>query len=579
MPSDPKNRKKPRRRGTQSRANSDFQSHIESLGLKTPEEYRSWCRQHGFTGALNKDWSQRRQERLRAQKLKIESKTNEVQQKRLQEHVQALGLKTAEEYQAWCRRHGHGDSLKKTPDQRKKEMRTLELLNAEAALGAVRRHTRRPDETIRSIYERKISYDEIKTDYLQKIHEAFATTEGDIRVRDAFLRLLLHSEKRARLFDLAPAVSRFGAQPGNSFIEGLLALAHHERDWLRPAEEWASSTRNARRQFGSLARHLLANFDVPAFMDTAWFQSNSEAARQQEWFKHIGKGHNVRKTDLPLAFTRMMAHAFLQAPTDLTVEEALRWSQVIGMGGDEALARSLLATPLGDSFENEEFWVTVVQFFANNPMLDPSQVGPMVDFIRYHKYQPQETVAEGGRIEYGPPPLPDFSMKGRTVAALLQRMDEWHERLAKESRIHRTWFRPSGISSFDYEEPMGDNDDSARRWTIRELLSSKELQMEGRAMSHCVGSYSGSCARGSTSIWSLQVEFPDHTTQHVLTIAVKNDTRAITQVRGKRNAPPTGKATGIKRVSRSDLDLIREGRNIMGMWIRQENLIISHRTL
>mgnify|MGYP003766263195 CR=1 FL=1 len=76
------------------------------------------------------------------------------------------------------------------------------------------------------------------------------------------------------------------------------------------------------------------------------------------------------------------------------------------------------------------------------------------------------------------------------------------------------------------------------QWSIKALLSTKELQ--GEAMSHCVGSYAWNCQKGNTSIWSMQLEFESGPPYRVMTIAV-NGSRRITQARGRYNALPSGK--------------------------------------
>ena len=49
------------------------------------------------------------------------------------------------------------------------------------------------------------------------------------------------------------------------------------------------------------------------------------------------------------------------------------------------------STPLGDGFDNEAFWVSVVHFFVNNQrMLHRSYVQPIYDYIHHHKYRPQQ---------------------------------------------------------------------------------------------------------------------------------------------------------------------------------------------
>jgi phosphoenolpyruvate carboxykinase (ATP) len=51
-----------------------------------------------------------------------------------------------------------------------------------------------------------------------------------------------------------------GDAEGNTFVEGLCALARHRSGWIRPLEDWRPESHNARRQFGSLARHFLARY-------------------------------------------------------------------------------------------------------------------------------------------------------------------------------------------------------------------------------------------------------------------------------------------------------------------------------
>ncbi|MEW6756525.1 MAG: hypothetical protein AB1505_36975, partial [Candidatus Latescibacterota bacterium] len=104
----------------------------------------------------------------------------------------------------------------------------------------------------------------------------------------------------------------------------MAALARHHRDWLRPVEEWFPRSANGRRQYSELARHLLARYAVPLFMDAAWHEPDGPAARRQQgWFKHMGLGGSVRAMDTDIALTRRMAHLFTQAPSHFTVPMAM----------------------------------------------------------------------------------------------------------------------------------------------------------------------------------------------------------------------------------------------------------------
>jgi PcfJ-like protein len=84
-------------------------------------------------------------------------------------------------------------------------------------------------------------------------------------------------------------------------------------------------------------------------------------------------------------------------------------------------------------------------------------------------------------------------------------------------------------------------------YTISELLSSRELEDEGRAMSHCVGSYAGSCASGRTSIWVLKVADAYDRETRLLTLEVWNASRQIVQARQKFNTEASPKELSIVR--------------------------------
>ena len=563
-------RKKGRHRGAASRANNDLMAHIASLDLETVEEYRSWCHAHGLTAALNKGWQERRQERQLVERDRAKAGLEKEQMK----HVEALGLETVEAYQAWCREQGLSESANKGAGARRKELDLMVKLRSQAALERVKRHTRRPAETIAQIFAGEIEGEELQTDYLRRIQEVAKGVKGE--VRDALLRLLLHAEKRTNLLNVEPAVDRLGAIEGNCYIDGLAALAGHSSDWLAEPEKWRPKSRNPRRQFGELVRHLLARYEVPTCMDSAWFRgAGDEGRRQQEWFKHVGGGQNIRKADLPLELSKKMAHLFLQVPGDLTVEEALRWVQVVGQGGSEQLVQAVLESRRGDSVEHEEFWGTVVLFLVNNPMLDPEWVGPIVDYINEQKFVPRETALPDGTVEQGEPAQPNYVMKGRSPVKLLGQVEVWHAHLARENRYPPSQWAPSGFGEFRY-----DDEELNMRWEIRELCSTRELNAEGRDMHHCVASYASNCRRGSKSVWSMQVETPEGDRFKILTIAVRNGSRRLAEVRGKHNALPikSGRNPKQKSLEKAYRQLLGKSGKILNMWMDQEGMARSRST-
>jgi hypothetical protein len=271
-------------------------------------------------------------------------------------------------------------------------------------------------------------------------------------------------------------------------------------------------------------------------MDSVWFLGESHrAVCQQNWFLHLARGRNIRTAALPLSYTKRMAHQFMRAPAEFSVEAALRWGQITALGGNPRLVRAVVGSRLGMNFEHEEFWITVVQFFVQHSMLDPSRIGPIIDFIYHQKFA-------GGEQES--PPQPTFMMKGRTPASLLRLVDAWHGSLPAKKQPLVDWPR-SEIAPLEFVEGSV-SAGNRRTWTTTELLTTKALVDEGRIMCHCVATYARSCAHGQTSIWTLEVDEAGGR-RKVLTLEVNRASKVICQARGKRNALPSEKHLNVLR--------------------------------
>lgn len=349
----------------------------------------------------------------------------------------------------------------------------------------------------------------------------------------AYERLLWHAQTRTSL--LHP--SDRAADNRKLFHAGLLDMALHHADWLRPVETWCPLKQNDWPLFTSLARHLFARYPVPAFMTSVWFDLPPGGHRpQHEWYKHLGRGENIRTAPLPLHLTRAMAHLFIQAPHQFSAVQAIRWAQVRGLGGSKILARAIVGTRLGKVLENEEFWESVLHFFINQPSIDLAHVGPVVDFLQHQRFEWQEAVSPEGVLGKQPPPRPDYTMKGRTVASILRQVAEWHRQLGQDTNHPSRAWRHSPFNDFRLVEgsaALG----NMRVWTITELLTSRALLHEGQAMRHCVATWTEYCIRREASIWSMQVT--NRQGQYrVLTIEVDMPTRTVCQVRGKCNRLP-----------------------------------------
>lgn len=367
-----------------------------------------------------------------------------------------------------------------------------------------------------------------------------------------------------RLLAIVRSQSRLLSRPGLLVRDpqvnlAILAMALHHADWLVPAEAWTPSGKGRHSELASLAAHLFARYPMPRFMVMAWLAGSSgEVVPEHGWYKLLGRGENIRRAGIPMRITRGMAHRFLSAADHLTPIQALRWAQVRELGGDDAerLARCIFATHLGREIENEEFWETVVHFLVRHPELELESVGPIVDFLQHQKFTWREGVTPTGSLERIPPPQPDFSMKGRTPAALLRLVEDWHAELGRnQSERVQVWPRaPVGEARWVEQTRSRDGDLESRVWTFSELCSSHALFTEGKLMHHCVASYAEGCVRRISSIWSLQIE--TRSGRHpVLTVELHLPSRTVVQARGKFNRWPT-----------------QAERAVLSRWARQERL-------
>ena len=96
-----------------------------------------------------------------------------------------------------------------------------------------------------------------------------------------------------------------------------------------------------------------------------------------------------------------------------------------------------------------------------------------------------------------------------------------------------------------------------RIWTTTELLTSRGLFLEGRAMRHCVATFIERCANRQTSIWSMRVE-NQRGRHRVLTIEVDLTKKRICEARGKCNRLPT-----------------TAERKVIECWAAQEGLVVA----
>jgi hypothetical protein len=265
-------------------------------------------------------------------------------------------------------------------------------------------------------------------------------------------------------------------------------------------------------------------------MDYVWFRSDKGSYRYREWYIRLSSGESLRSQKSNFVITKKIAAHFETAPEDYSVEEALMWGIVLNQGGDDRLAIAFIAARPSGFYKNLEFWNSLIRYFAVNRMIARNQVGPVVDFINYQKFDSSE-IYENGEIIRKPPPQPNFSLNKRKPETLLKLVDKWHGIYKKLDITKVLAFEKSRVN--EYKGLI----DNTRVIQIRQLTSNYALFEEGQELRHCAGSYVTECQNNNCSIWSLSIG-DTKTTKKILTIEI-NRLNMIVQIAGACNRYPT----------------------------------------
>ena len=458
-------------------------------------------------------------------------------------HLHQLDLHNVKEYRQWCADNGFSRGLNKNKANRLAELTANRRNQHSAASDFQRLCERQPLKALLAVSEGSVNSADIQSPQLLAFANAI-TAATSAKHEPALNRRVLTrtiknlSQSRAKFIGVAFAQRSCSSSNGETLL-ALTRMVQYCHRWVRPLDQWRPKSKSPRRQFESLLHHLFAKYEpMPKFFQQVWTSSDSSMGRYRLWYVRVANGENLRKCHLPITYTRKMAHWFMRAPDNFSVSQALRFGQVMGLGGNRRIAQMIATTRLADNFLDDDFWVTVIRWFTEQPLLDPAQIGPIIDYINFQRFMPEQAIG---------PRQPNFSMRGRTSETLLRQVNRWHQRLANDNRHQICAWNPSGIDSFSlFEggESSGQETESktlagnVKHWVIRELLSTKSLAIEGRQLSHCVASYANSCNRRYSSIWTMELETFSGV-KKLLTIEVRLSTRTIVQIRGKSNRLPT----------------------------------------
>ena len=425
-------------------------------------------------------------------------------------------------------------------------MRRLEIALFHKVMGK----TKHTSKEIRNYYlDKQKSEEKVLKDHLSNsklrfkkfddmVHAAYErrlpSSQFDARI-DALIvcfssskRKYNHEYLRDFLLYLSKIKSKMIKHP--ELIKGIGKLCEYKSYWLIDLNDWKPKARNPYVQFDQLLELLFCKYEIPTFLKNSWLTPQEYI--YLSWFIQLGKGDSVRKLrKMPIELTKKMAHHFSLAPKDFKVTEALRWAQTLGMGGNPQLAERIAHSKLSrNNFSNELFWQRFIQILVNTGMFNFDKINEIIDFLE-QKLRGEE----------------EFSLKGRTFSSLLNMSEEWHRQVVRAyfARPYRTKALTWDSCSLQYVSYVEGAKKKKIHFKFEELLSTQDLIAEGRAMNHCVGSYSSHCYQKKSAIFSLKKNEQGVAQERLGTIEINLSSRQIVQAKGVCNKVISQKAHAV----------------------------------
>ncbi|MFN8354814.1 MAG: PcfJ domain-containing protein [Spirosomataceae bacterium] len=306
------------------------------------------------------------------------------------------------------------------------------------------------------------------------------------------------------------------------YLRALVEVGKYRSSWIRPLEQWKPNVKSDYERFKELVTYLFAQYPFPNVLNHLFFHSQDHFFIRD--FIYLVQGGSLKQLTTRIPLTHKMKTEFMKSPEGFRIDEAFRYAQVIGLGGDTLLAHRIAYSWLGrNETRDERFWEGFLRILIAGGLFNHDKISELIDYVRHELHQ-----------------SPTYSLKGRTLTSLLRQSDAWHQNLSKTQRKEGLVFWTSAL--FEPFELTEGKEEDELSFKVVELLSNKELADEGNAMKHCVGSYSYYCQKGKTRIVSLRKFKLGVEVERMATIEVDLSSRRIVQAKYRFNQPISPKA-------------------------------------
>jgi hypothetical protein len=320
---------------------------------------------------------------------------------------------------------------------------------------------------------------------------------------------------------------------------------------LRAPQDWRCrlKSKSEEKRFLDLVRFAFARYRVPAHLEQAWLldvvaddfvdkitlpggpdPARINAIDLRRWYLVAAQGGSLYKQEAHPYLSKQECHHFLTAPDDVgSLRRAMWYAVARAQTESRDAALKVARSKITDYSIASSWWKEVARFFARNTTTVHA-ANDFVDFLYVTKQQDEA-----------------FTLKGRTLATLRRRMEDWHRSLRRSQSVGGGAWAGSPLPDVEYR--TGKEHHQAI-WRFRQIKTGEELFREGERMHHCVASYKFACVNGDVSIWSLTSEFPIGHRNRGVTIELMKSGR-IVQCRGFGNRLPyANEVTMVKRWAR-----------------------------
>lgn len=175
--------------------------------------------------------------------------------------------------------------------------------------------------------------------------------------------------KCARIFTVLETRSRIlhEIHPNEIAIVAAVArLGAYAGCWLRDPEDWLPRAEDdAHAQWAHLLRHLLARYDVPGFLDSAWLLKGSLVHFERDCWCALGFGRSLRQVDgFPQSVSNRVLHHALVGGRGKSLAEAVWHAQLQHMKACAVLQDAVMGSRVPQELYDHALWLRLTAKFV-----------------------------------------------------------------------------------------------------------------------------------------------------------------------------------------------------------------------